>query len=245
LKMRKSLVIAAITISCITFIIAFASLLVAILYDPNRSPSLTEGSPGDVLTLDANTQPSWEENRVPTGGNAGDSLTLDSNGNTEWTPPPAPYVLPEDITTAASQVFRYMDTVPSGTSANAVPIKIVSNQLTSIKVWFAIPPSAAQVILLRVYRYRKINGVFQYTQLNDTITINSSLDWSTIHDFSGEIRDIDIDMDTDMLAISTVNTLGGDPNSIRALTVTVETGVTNSTKVVIPVVPETQVWPPQ
>lgn len=75
-----------------------------------------------------------------------------------------------------------------------------------------------------VFRYRRVNGVFSYTKLTDDIILDSSIDWSVTYDWSYKIRDIDIDSDTDELAISTVYALNGASDNVRALQVTINTG---------------------
>lgn len=154
---------------------------------------------------------------------------------------------PQWLVDAASMSTRFLDTVPTGTSANAVPIRIPSTRLTSIKTWFAVPLAGTATIKLRVYRYRRVNGVFSYVQLNDTITLDSSTDWSVIHDWSSTIRNIEINQDTDELAISTVYTLNGASNNIRALQITITTGNPSSNTLyqapVPPTVSATPLWP--
>lgn len=115
----------------------------------------------------------------------------------------------------ATKMQRYVDSVPTGNSATAV-YPVVNGYLGSIKVWFAIPLSGLAVILVRLYRYRKVNGVFTYTLMNDPIVLNSSTDWSTVGDYSSTIRNIDVTPD-DMIAVATNYTLNGSPNTIRAL----------------------------
>jgi len=141
-----------------------------------------------------------------------------------------------------SMIIRYLDTVPSGTTAESYPIKIASDKMTSIKVWLALPMDGDSTIALRFYRYRKVGGVFSYTQLNDTITLDSSVDWSIIHDYSSTLRSIDLNQDTDTIAISTVNTIGTGTNSIRALTIWGTTG-SGPTIASVPV-SEPATWPP-
>ncbi len=160
--------------------------------------------------------------------------------NLVWTDLPAPEPSP-----GASMAVRYADSVPVGTSATAEPIRIPSDRVTRLTAWFALPPaSGTQSITLRLYRYRRVDGVFNYTQLNDSVVITSALAWSVIHDFSSTLRDIDINQETDVIAISTVNSLGGGSNHIRALMITVETGLTHSLGVTYNLLPDqAPTWP--
>lgn len=149
----------------------------------------------------------------------------------------------EDIENAASMIQRFADHIPLGISATTNAIRLNSNIISSIKVWFATPMNGNSNITLILYRYRRINDVFSYTALNDPIMIDSSLEWSTWYDFTSSILPIDIDQKTDTISISTVYNLGTGTNTIRGLTVSCTTDTNTSINVSTGTISDGPVWP--
>ena len=119
---------------------------------------------------------------------------------------------------AGTQRF-YQDTPPPGNNGETfyVPLKQIG-KLTEIRVRWDLPFST-DTALIRFWRYRKVDGVFSYTQITDGTTFDSSYDWSVWHDISDTIRNFDLDPETDMVAVTNVYTPGGSP-TVRALNVT-------------------------
>ena len=200
----------------------------------NELPGASAADAGKTLTVHAQGPVVWRDNlHVPTHGpdDLGKLLAIGADGLAAWD------------TNDASISTRYLDSVPTGTSASAVPIRVPSNRVTSLTAWFALPPAAGTTINLRLYRYRRVGGVFAYTQLSDSVLLDTSFAWSVVHDLSFALRDIDIEP-TDVLAISTVNTLSGNPNSMRALLITIGTGMVAVAPPAGARVPTSPLWPP-
>jgi len=92
--------------------------------------------------------------------------------------------------------------------------------------WFALPPAGAETVNLRLYRYRRVDGVFNYTQISDSVIFDSSdsgnSEWSVIHDLTPNLRAAAADFTSaDTLAVSLVASGG---NTMRALTVRAQFG---------------------
>jgi hypothetical protein len=94
--------------------------------------------------------------------------------------------------------------IPAAVGANAV--------LASINCRWDYPFTTDSA-LIRFWRYRKVNGVFSYTQITNSVTFDSTDDWSVWHDISDQIRASGRDLNqlTDMVAITVVYTTGATP----------------------------------
>ena len=142
---------------------------------------------------------------------------------------------PNTVYGAGTQRF-YQDIPPSGNNGETyyVPLKQIG-KLSEIRVRWDLP-FTTDTALIRLWRYRKVNGVFSYTQLTDGTTFDSSYDWSVWHDISDTIRNFDLDPDTDMVAVTNVYTPGASP-TVRALNVTftIEASAPVSTLAAVPV----------
>lgn len=129
------------------------------------------------------------------------------------------WVYSPNISYGATTQRFYQDTPPPGNNGETFFIPLESTgRIIQIKVRWDLPfnTDTAQI---RFWRYRKVNGVFSYTQITDSITFNSSYDWSVWHDISNLVRNYDLNPETDMVAVTNVYTQGASPN-VRALNVT-------------------------
>ena len=136
-----------------------------------------------------------------------------------WSSDLGKWVYSSDVTFGATTQRFYQDTPPAGNNGETfyIPLK-TTGRLSQIRVrWDS--PFNTDTAQIRFWRYRKVDGVFSYTQITDSITFNSTYDWSVWHDISDLIRDYDLDPDTDMVAVTNVYTQGASP-TVRALNVT-------------------------
>ena len=123
---------------------------------------------------------------------------------------------------AASSESYYRDSLTPGIDAQSYQVRSLGLvpylRLASLFVRCEIPAGAGESILLRFYRYRKVEGVFNYTQITDAITIDDSTDWSVNIDLSAAIRDgFELNPTTDSIAVSCDYTSGA--GALRAFRV--------------------------
>ena len=117
------------------------------------------------------------------------------------------------IVQAASSESYYRDSLTAGIDAQSYQVRSLGLvpylRLASLFVRCELPAGDGESVLLRFYRYRKVEGVFDYTQITDAITIDASTDWSVNIDLSDAIRDgFELDPTTDSIAVSCDYTAG-------------------------------------
>jgi hypothetical protein len=116
----------------------------------------------------------------------------------------------------ASQIEAYYDSfaaTPATYTTSYIP-SIPATGLYSFKVWFAVPTTATETILITIQRSR--GGVI--TDLTSTVTIDNSIAWATIHDYSSSILDVSL-QDGDVVIVEVEHTTS--TSSIRALDIAV------------------------
>jgi hypothetical protein len=127
------------------------------------------------------------------------------------------YVDEKTVNGYTSSVFQ--ENPSAGNTSQSFQVALPSEtlgKLTSLRIRWEYPFAAGESSSIRLYRYRKVNGVFTYTQITDIITLNDTLDWSTWHNFANTIRDYDLDTNTDTIVATNIHTDGPSP-SVRAL----------------------------
>lgn len=131
---------------------------------------------------------------------------------------------------AASSQSYYRDVLTSGLDAESYQVRSLGLvpyiRLASLFVRCELPAGAGESVLLRFYRYRKVDDVFNYTQITDSITIDENTDWSVNIDMSDQIRNgFELDPKTDSIAVSCDYTTGA--GSLRAFRVDFSCEVAN------------------
>ena len=138
--------------------------------------------------------------------------------------------LKNSIVQAASSESFYRDSLTPGIDAQSYQVRSLGLvpylRLASLFVRCEIPAGPGESVVLRLYRYRKIEDVFNYTQITDTITIDDSTDWSVNIDLSDAIRDgFELDPTTDSIAVSC--DYSAEISSLRAFRVDFSCAIAN------------------
>ncbi len=112
-----------------------------------------------------------------------------------------------------------LPTLGSGTYAGSDDIKLstfgVVGQLARMRIRFDFPFASGESAIVRIYRYRTVNGVFiGYCQITDALTFDDTFQFSETNDYSGAIRaGMFLSPAIDSLATSIVYTAGGTPTN--------------------------------
>lgn len=113
----------------------------------------------------------------------------------------------------------------SGTYAESFDVLLPSGtcgRVSRIRARVDFPAAVGEQALIRLYLYRKVNGVFSYTNMfTAPYTIDNTTDWSVTFDITSLDKGLIINPNTDSIAVSNVYTAGGAP-SMRALRVDFE-----------------------
>ena len=116
-------------------------------------------------------------------------------------------------------------------------------KLTSLRIRWDYTYGVGETSSIRLYRYRKVNGSFSYSQITDIIPINNTLDWSTWYNYDSSIRTFDLNTDTDTIVVTNIHTPGGSPTA-RALLVVFGVGVGDGTESYLLTSNPVSSWPP-